>query len=96
MVQVGSGLFRWVLGRPLDLLEQVFDYGSVETLEYWWNGALDVPERGECWLRFNPAGLWEVEVRQANRSVVGEYPTETQAQRMLAPLKAARGWRRIA
>jgi hypothetical protein len=69
-------------------MEQVFDYGWVETLEYWWNGHQDAPERGECWLRYNPAGLWEVEVRQANRSVLGEYPTRAHAQRVIAPLKS--------
>jgi len=67
----------------------------VETHEHWWNGLWGTGSRRDVWLRFNPAGLWEVEARRAGRSTVGEFADEAKARNVLTQLTASEGWRRL-
>lgn len=68
----------------------------VETIEHWWNGKWGTLARREVWLRFNPAGpLWELEARETGRIAHAEYPSETAARAVLAPLVAGDGWRQL-
>jgi len=66
-------------------MAQVFDNVSgVETLEHWWNGRATPEYRRDLVLRFNSAGpLWEIEVREAGRPRVVEFPDEPAARRRL-------------
>ena len=66
-------------------MAQVFDTVlGVETLEHWWNGRAATEYRRDLVLRFNPSGpLWEIEVREAGRPWVVEFPSERTARRRL-------------
>ncbi|WP_203903233.1 hypothetical protein [Virgisporangium aliadipatigenens] len=67
----------------------------METREHWWNGLWGTGSRRDVWLRYNPAGLWEIEARRAGRSSLGEFATEVEARDTLAQLVTGEGWRRL-
>ncbi len=65
----------------------------MDLLEHWWDGGWGA--RQDVFLRRNPAGLWEVELRQYGRSTYREFVCEDAARRLLQTLTAGGSWRRL-
>lgn len=64
-------------------------------IEHWWNGRWGTLGRRDIVLRYNPAGLWEIEAREAGRCALGEFGTEGEARAVLRSLVGGDGWRRV-
>jgi hypothetical protein len=79
-------------------VEHMFEaWPMVETLEHWWNGLAGTINRRDVWLRRNPAGpLWEIEVKEAGRTAMGEFASEAEARQLLGEITTAGlgTWRR--
>jgi hypothetical protein len=67
----------------------------VELLEHWWNTFIGGMARRDVFLRANPAGLYEVELRQHGRSTYREYPTEADARTVVEQLIGQGTWKRL-